>query len=103
MPEWSWKFASIFASVCVLPLAGWIWSTQQTVSTQEVEIVHLKERIEEKTELLLAENKEQQEMIISIEQDMSSIDTMQTDIAVIKNQIEHVSDSLDEIKKSLRQ
>ena len=103
MPEWGWKFASLFASICVLPLAGWIWSTQQTVSTQDIEITHLQERIEEKTSMLIAENREQQEFIIAIEKDMNSFDTMQTDIAVIKNQIEHVSESLDEIKKSLRQ
>ena len=102
MPDWTWKFASLFASLCILPLTGWIWSTQQTLSTQTLELTHLKDRLEEKTEMITLENQEQQQMIVSIEQDMDAIDSMQIDVAVIKNQIEQMSLGIDEIKFSLR-
>ena len=45
--EWMWKIFTVALGVLVMPLAGWVWSMNETVIELEAKVGNLEKQVEE--------------------------------------------------------
>lgn len=45
--EWIWKIFTVVLGVLVMPLAGWVWSMNETVIELEAKVGNLEKQVEE--------------------------------------------------------
>ena len=45
--EWMWKIFTVALGVLVMPLAGWVWSMNETVIELESKVGNLEKQVEE--------------------------------------------------------
>lgn len=79
IPDWVWKVISI----CVLPLAAWVWSTQGALTVQQLQIEHLAEKLSD-------QNKRVEE-----------ISDLKSDIKVLESKMDTVLEELGDVKKMM--
>lgn len=87
MMDWAWKVFTLFVGLALVPLGGWIWSTQgqvtkleSTVGYQDREISELKDDLE----------KEQEKVGVLM--------TTNTDVSWIKKELDDVDGTLKRIE-----
>lgn len=79
IPDWVWKVISI----CVLPLAAWVWSTQGALTVQQLQIEHLAEKLDEQHKRV------------------EEISDLKSDIKVLESKMDTVLDELGDVKKMM--
>ena len=45
--EWMWKIFTVALGALVMPLAGWVWSMNETVIELEAKVENLEKQVEE--------------------------------------------------------
>jgi hypothetical protein len=45
--EWIWKIFTVILGALVMPLAGWVWSMNETVIELEAKVENLEKQVEE--------------------------------------------------------
>jgi len=79
IPDWVWKVISI----CVLPLAAWVWSTQGALTVQQLQIEHLAEKLDEQHKRV------------------EEISDLKSDIKVLESKMDTVLEELGDVKKMM--
>ncbi len=81
--EWAWKIGTAVIGLALVPLVGWIWSTQSRVTTLETE------------------NSYRKSEIVAIKAEFDKIDNKVDELQNTSNDVGWIKGELDEMSKGI--
>ena len=83
--EWAYRIATVIMTLILLPTFGWVWATDraQVALGAEVEVIR--------------------SQVNDLDSDLDEVSEDTDQILVMQRDIEHIRESVDEIKQELRE
>ena len=83
--EWGYRIATVIVTLILLPTFGWVWATDraQIALAAEVEVM--------------------QAQVVELDEDLDTVSEETDQILVMQRDIEHIRESVDEIKQELKE
>ena len=82
--EWAYKVATVLCTMVVLPTFGWVWATDRAQVALGADVQVIQQKVNE------------------LDQELEAVDEETNQILVMQRDIEHIRQSVDEIKAELR-